>query len=160
MAQIVEGMYHLRPAFADASLGGSAGGHAFSSNSKDPSWMLGGYNSWVFQQDRGILQVLTNGNIVISGPIVPRDPSSCHTWYVNFMFKTTQAPLSTHEELSPNAYVPKGPIDPRAWKYYTPAKQINSWTATGCNHVDSLEFNILGFDMPLQVGYGANGKNG
>ncbi|KAN0024029.1 hypothetical protein ACTFIV_008422 [Dictyostelium citrinum] len=157
-----EGIYKIRPAFPNVTLGGKNGGHSFISNLKD-SWELGGYNSWVFNKDNGILQVLNNGDIIISGPIVPTNQqSSCHTWFVNMMFSPLPKDIkkTPRKDLNRNSYQPKGTINPQNWQFYQPVQLLNSWIGIGCNHISNIQFDGTTFpNKPLQFGIGANGKN-
>ncbi|KAK5579439.1 hypothetical protein RB653_009122 [Dictyostelium firmibasis] len=155
-----EGIYKIRPAFPNSTLGGKNGGHSFISNLKD-SWEVGGYNSWIFYNDNGILQVLNNGDIIMSGPIVPTNQqSSCHTWYVNMMFTQSKTLKTPRKDLNRDSYIPKGSINPKDWRFYEPVKLINSWIGIGCNHINNIQFDGTTFpNKLLQFGIGANGKN-
>ncbi|KAM9995307.1 hypothetical protein ACTFIY_001490 [Dictyostelium cf. discoideum] len=158
-----EGIYKIRPSFPNVTLGGKNGGHSFLTNLKG-SWELGGYDSWVFYKDNGILQVLNNGDIIISGPIVPTNhQSSCHTWFVNMMFTPLPKEIkkTPRKDLYRHSYQPLGSINPENWQFYIPTQLFNNfWIAIGCNHIKIIEFDGTTFhNKPLQFGIGANGKN-
>ncbi|KYQ92798.1 hypothetical protein DLAC_05380 [Tieghemostelium lacteum] len=158
--ELSQRVYRIKAAFADPELGGDNGGHSFYTAEKG-QWIFGSYNSWYSAGDSGRFEMLRNGDVVVSGGIVPsNDPSSCHTWYIHILFTPVAPPSHVKEELSPDAYVPNGPIDPNSWRFYKPVQPYAYMIGTGCNHVDKIEFTGIKHDMPAYLGYGANGKNG
>jgi len=116
------------------------------------------FSSWVFASNSGLVRIIGD-NLHLSGIIVPTASPSSGSLTVNLLF--TSAPASyvdamPHKELIASAYIENnGPIDASTWKHYFLVPSASSIT-------DGQAYSIVlstQMGMPLQVGYGANGKN-
>ncbi|KAF2072453.1 hypothetical protein CYY_006229 [Polysphondylium violaceum] len=152
--------YHVYSAQADRSLGGDSGGHSFWTPEQNN--LLNNQLSWDFDGDSGILSEYSNGKLILTGTIHSiQNPSDCSSfWKIYFEFEPVENYISNRKELGEFAYVPMGFVDPSTWKYYRPILSNSKWIGNGCNTEQSVLFNGLQYDMLMQMGVGANGKNG
>eukprot|EP01133_Synstelium_polycarpum_P017678 gene17678-21077_t len=156
-------LYRASAAIADRQLGSNLGGFSFWTS--EQSQVLNNERTWDFVGDSGRLFVLPGGNLLLSGVIAPVSElgKSCNTWDVNIVFRPishNEAPMDIKQELAPEAYSNLGgPIDPSKWEYYSVVPSVSRWTGTQCNFGKSIIFKGMQFNMPAQIGNGANGKN-
>eukprot|EP01132_Coremiostelium_polycephalum_P008238 gene8238-10126_t len=148
-------VFRASAAEANADLGGQRGGQAISIQSSDLS-PFGGNDRFNFVSDSGRYTIAANGDVTISGTLAPVGSSDgSNQMQCSFLFHPSANGMPKLE-LSPSAYAPGGPIDPNYWTFY----RVDTSTATGCS-INGNAISITGdFDMFLQVGVGANGKNG
>eukprot|EP01133_Synstelium_polycarpum_P010242 gene10242-11941_t len=154
-------VFGVSSAIADPSLGGDAGGHSFWVSTQLP--FLNNVRTWSFFPGSGSLTVLPNGNLHLVGSIHPisEGPTSCNLWSVDITFAPSGPPEMSKDELAPEAYVEKGgPINPSTWRYFEPIPTLSHWFGYNCNKDRVITFTGVQWMMPLQIGAGANGKNG
>ncbi|KYR01007.1 prespore protein [Tieghemostelium lacteum] len=148
----------LSSAYADANLGGVEGGHSFWTGSNNP--IFDGVHEWDFSPN-GYFNQIGDNEYIMTGLIVPKDAKACQKWNVELRFKRVPSPINIKKELGAGAYVDKnGSIDPTKWLFYELLS--GRWTGVpgSCCDGKTVVFTGTMSGIPMQYGYGANGKNG
>lgn len=142
--------YTVSPALQDA-YGEFAGGHVVFN-------LLG--ESHVNSDEDLFWDVYDDGSAHFHGQVVQRD-NTIHGWDIDMRFNELPGPGTGGPklELIDDALVENGgSVDPATWVYY--AYGANSLTGFGRNAGTILTLgDVTQGHFPLQVGYGANGKN-
>ncbi|MEM8960690.1 MAG: SdrD B-like domain-containing protein [Acidobacteriota bacterium] len=143
--------YCVESAEVDPVLHGGSGGHSF--------WLPGIGKDFVFLPEPGIFTESPDGTARITGSLIRKsNPNEGFEVDVQIGGYTTSAPAgSPKKELRNSAYVDNGgPIDPSTWWYYTEVEG----TLTGTGELGGAVVDITRRGPALQVGDGANNKNG
>lgn len=141
---------------AASSAYNNSGGHAFWL----PEMISGG--QFLFDSDAS-LNEYDDGTAHFFGSIVAANDAD-KQWDFEIWFETTdEGTGGPKKELSSNAYVENnGPIDTNTWAYYdfSESKQSTLTADSGTYAGQTLVLSdFTGGKYPLQIGYGANGKN-
>lgn len=141
---------------AASSAHNNSGGHAFWL----PEMISGG--KFVFNSEAS-LNEYDDGTAHLFGSIVAANDAD-KQWDFDIWFETTDEGWGgPKKELSSNAYVENGgPIDTNTWAYYdfSDSQQSTLTADSGTYAGQTLVLSdFTGGKFPMQIGYGANGKN-